>query len=1854
LKQRKKDAMKKTMLAILALAALCAVACAPKEFEPSIPDSSVLSAFTSGVVPASSPIVFKFVNEIVTADRINAEVKDSYFAFDPGIDGVTAWSDTRTLEFRPSQKLASGQTYHCRLFLSKVLKNEAAGEFRFIVNVIEQNFELTLDNLRILDQRQTKNLALPGTLQTADSAPAGDVEKILSAAQGGKALAVVWTHSEQDHKHEFTITGITRGDAASEVVVSYNGRSIGAAKEGSATVAVPAITNFEVLGISPVKDQEQYVSIAFSDPVKPGQDLRGLITIAGQPNLRFQVDSNVVRVYSLNNWPEDVTVTVQPGVANAFGYQLKKGATEKVVFQMLEPAARFLGKGVILPTTNGLTLPIETCNLSAVTVEAVHVYDDNLDQFFQVNRYDESKEIHRVGRLVWKQTVSLNWDQAKRNRWVRSGLDLTELTKNHPQGLYRLRIYFTRADAQYPCAAASDIAFPEFREKPGLYDYGESAQETSYWDYWDASGFNKWEYYDQRHNPCHPAYYYPYDDHDISISRNVVISDIGLIAKKGADNSVLVIATDIRTAAPLSGVSLAVLDYQKRKLAEGATNGDGLATLACDGAPYLLVAAKGDQKSYLRLDPATSLSVSQFDVAGEASKKGLKGFIYGERGVWRPGDPVYLTFILLDTLKTLPPNHPVTLKLTNPRGQTVKTVTQTRSENGFYHFKLETEPEAPTGDWLAQIVVGGETFEKTLKIETIIPNRLKIGLDFGAGVTYLTRGPLSARLSAAWLHGASAGGLRAEVKASFAPLATSFKTFPDFTFEDPTRAFTPSTEEIFSGYLDDSGKALVQTALEGSRNSPGMLMANFNTRVFEMSGAFSVDRFSLPFHPYDRYVGLRLPKGDVTRGMLLTDTKHTADIVVVDRNGKPVPSARVKVALYKIRWRWWWEKEEDDLANYVGTSDYQPLLSDVVELTNGRGSWQFEIKYPDWGRYFIHVSDLEGDHNAGQIVYIDWPGWAGRARAEGAPGANMLTFSADKEKYSIGERITLNIPSAPNGRGVVCIEAGGKILSTEYFTPADKQSTYRYSFTATAEMAPNIYAHVTYLQPHLKAGNDMPIRLYGVLSVPVENPATHLKPAIACANVFEPNAKAAVEVSEKQGAAMTYTLAVVDEGLLGLTRYATPDPWDQFFKRQAIAVGTWDLYDYVTAAYGGKLEQLLAIGGGEAETLPDKGRKADRFPPLVRFYGPFTLAAGAKRSHTVDIPLYVGAVRVMVVAGNGSAFGCAEKSVLVKKPLMVQGTLPRGVAVGEEFSLPVTVFASEAKIKSVAVRVGVSGPVAIDGSAARTVSFTEPGDDVVNFKLKAANRTGVAKVSISAAGGGESISQAIEFDVRVPAPPVVDVSSQSIPAGQSAAFDARLPGIAGTNELTLEVSRVPPLDLGRRLDFLIHYPYGCIEQTTSSVFPQLYLPTLVELSPQQADAVQKNVEAGIGRLTLFQNSDGGFCYWPGAGHSDEWGSNYAGHFLLEARRLAYHVPEAILSQWQKYEKNRSLNFTAGDESAVLTQAYRLYCLALGNAPEIGAMNRLRETAGLSSTARWYLAAAYTLAGQKDAAAALTANQLVVFRVYRELTGTYGCDLRDKAIVLETMSLMNDFSQADKLVREISDALCRDDWLSTQATAYCLVAMARYAGVRQGDGLMKWSWSVGSAAPTTRQSGAPVVQVLVAVGDATSLKVTVANEGAQTLFVRVFAKGVPAPGREKASANGLALEVEYRTLKGESVSPEAMGQGTDFMAEITVRNTSGRALQTLALSALFPSGWEIHNLRLDGPEGTASSPYDYIDIRDDRIYLFFDLKRDETKTFRILLNASYLGRFYLPLQSVEAMYDASLQARVAGRWVTVSK
>ena len=738
---------------------------------------------------------------------------------------------------------------------------------------------------------------------------------------------------------------------------------------------------------------------------------------------------------------------------------------------------------------------------------------------------------------------------------------------------------------------------------------------------------------------------------------------------------------------------------------------------------------------------------------------------------------------------------------------------------------------------------------------------------------------------------------------------------------------------------------------------------------------------------------------------------------------------------------------------------------------------------------------------------------------------------------------------------------------------------------------------------------------------------------------------------------MAYTLAIVDEGLLDLTRFRTPDPWQAFNAREALGVNTWDLYNYVVGTYGGRIEQLFSIGGDDAL---NKGPKAivNRFKPVVQFAGPFLLKKGEKRQHTYKMPNYNGRVRVMVVAGNGEAYGNTEKSVLVRKPVMLLGTLPRVIGIGEEMVVPATVFATEKGVGDVQVTIACSGNMEVVGEKSHMLHFETVSDKLAQFRIRVKDTPGAGHVKITATGGGEKSVYETDIEIRSVRRPQIKVTPVTLEAGKSWKGTVGLPGVEGTNSLVLEMSDVQPVNLSTRLSYLLGYPHGCVEQITSKAFPQLYLSGVASLTREQEQSTEATVKEVIRRLRSYQTVDGSFSYWPGGTAPNAWGTVYAIHFLLEAEKKGYLVPEGMkrnaLNDLSRIARNWKPEASYSAESEEMTQAYRLFVLALGQVAEVGAMNRLKESKTLMSMSRYLLAAGYALVGRPDVSKELVVKTTALTTACSGYDQTFGSDLRDASIRLMTLCLLDGGKEAALLANEISKTLASDDWLSTQSTAFSLVALSDYMEKYKMSGSMDFSYAVDGKAKkvsTTRNIWTETLLDKTAFSASLELK----NTGKSTLFARLVAEGIPAEGKEEAYANGLTLAVSYMDHDGHPVNTSALQQGTNFTAVVTVSNSSPRGYNHLVLTEVFPAGWEILNTRFltgDTVDNQVTG-VNYQDIRDDRAYSYIDyLPAGKQVTVRINLCAVYPGRFYLPPVYCEAMYDHLVRANTEGKMVTV--
>ena len=1844
-----------------------------KDIIPSADYAPYVNAYTGGVISQNSTIRIELTHDQPMVD-LNSELKNNPFSFSPSLKGKAYWVSNNTIEFVPEEgTLKPGTLYEGTFQLGDFIEvDKKLKEFNFSFRVQERNFTLQLESLPIT-ATQPDEINIKGEIRFSDVVKKEEVEKMLTASDGKKSYPVEVTATDNLTRYQFNIRQIPREADDYPLTITANGNPAGIDRKQSEEVLIPAKDCFRFMSAERIEQPENGIEIVFSAPLSTTQDLKGLIEIPEVSSSIFQISENRVFIYFEANTQNKLTLNIHEGVKDSQGKALGTSHTISFSEVSLKPQVEMSTSAAILPDSKSLIIPFRAVNLYAVDLSVIRVFENNVLMFMQTNSLASANELRRSGRLVYKKTLWLAKDASKDiHHWGDYSIDLAGLIHQEPGAIYRVILSFRQEYSAYPCGGNEnqDMKFADSNTSDGLTKVSGSVlseEDEAIWNtpeayYYYNGGTMDWSVYrwTERDNPCHPSYYM---NSDRIAACNVFASNLGMIVKRNSLNKLWIAVSNILDTKPIGKAQVTAYNFQLQPIGKGETNGDGFVEIAPKGVPFIIVAESEKQKAYVRVVDGEEQSVSRFDVGGKDIQKGLKGFIYGERGVWRPGDTLHISFILEDREKRIPDKHPVALEIYNPRGQFYTKMISTQGMNGFYTFDVPTQATDPTGLWNAYIKVGGTTFHKGLRIETIKPNRLKINLALPK-ILQATDKDVYAPLTSTWLTGATASKLKAKIEMSLSKVNTQFKNYGQYIFNNPATNFTTIKTDVFDGTLDAEGKASVTLKVPTATEAPGMLNATFTTRVFEPGGDASIYTQTIPFSPFTSYVGINLnqPKGKYIE----TDKDHVFDIVTVNTQGQLVNRTNLEYKIYRIGWSWWWENSGESFGTYINNSSITPVASGNLQTRGGKASFKFRVDYPSWGRYLVYVKDKESGHATGGTVYIDWPEWRGRSSKTDPSGIKMLAFSLNKDSYEIGETATAIIPAAAGGRALVSIENGSTVLRQEWIEVSNGGDT-KYTFKITPEMTPNVYLHISLLQPHAQTVNDLPIRMYGVVPVFVTNSQTVLQPQIQMPEVLRPETNFNVTVSEKSGKPMTYTLAIVDDGLLDLTNFKTPDPWNDFYSREALGIRTWDMYDNVLGASSGSYSSLFSTGGDA--TLKPADAKANRFKPVVKFIGPFYLGKGKSQTHTLKLPMYVGSVRAMVVAGQDGAYGNAEKTAFVRTPLMMLSTLPRVLSIQEEITVPVNIFAMENQVKNVTVSLQASGGgVQIVGANQQSLKFTQPGDQLVFFTLKTGSKTGKATIHLTANGGGQQTKETIEIDVRNPNPVVTLRNSQWIEAGQSKELSYNLSSSSTNNQIKLEVSRIPSVDISRRFDFLYNYQHHCTEQLTSKALPLLFVAQFKTIDKTEAEKIKTNVQEAIRQIYGRQLPNGGFVYWPGNAVADEWISSYAGMFLTLAQEKGYAVHANVLNKWKRFQRAAAQNWRMPQEASgwqqwqsELQQAFRLYTLALAGVPEYGAMNRMKEQTGLSIQAKWRLAAAYALTGKMKPAEELVYNVETTVNPYSSMNQIYGSSDRDEAMILETLILMNRERDALQQAKVVSKNLSQEDWFSTQSTAFALMAMGRLAEKLSGTLDFVWSWN-DKQQPAVKSAKAVFEKEIATTPK--SGTVSVKNQGKGALSVDLITRTQLLNDTLPAISDNLRMDIRYANLNGTPLSVNDIIQGTDFMAITSISNISGTSDYTnLALTHIIPSGWEIYNERMVAPEtenaaadgsGQSVSKYSYQDIRDDRVLTYFNLRRGETKVFTVRLQATYAGNFILPAVQCEAMYDVNVQARSKAGRTTVSR
>ena len=1793
-------------------------ACQEKE---SLDFSKYISGYTSGVIKSSSTISVYINLPVDKKFKVGSVLPAEILKISPAIKGEVILKNEGCIEFVPAEPFENGKTYQVRFHLGDICSvSDDFKTFGFDFEIIPLSVVFEPGNI-LTDAEDENILGYTGVLHSSDYMLAAEVEKILSATYQGSKLEAEWEHT--GNRHRFKLRQLKKENKEQELSLDF---TEAVKNNGTVKISIPGKQDFTVLDVKVSPSKPIVVSIYMSQNVDTEQEIRGLVEIIGVNLDNFKVQNNIIQVYLPSTIKDgSMELNIFPGLRSASAHTLQSKYTTLLRLQTTKPEVKLLGKGVIIPDKNKVLIPFSAVGLKAVDLEVIQVFSQNMNFFLQENSYDDRSELMRTARSIFTKKIDLLQENPNIDlgTWNNFTIDLSKQINLEKGVVYRFRLKFKKSYTILPCA---DIA-PD--SDYGTVDWDNTGNYSYYNEYHYPNGYT-WK---DRDNPCSVSYYRG----DRFVARNIISSSLGVMAKRAADNSYVVSVSDITTAGAVDNCKVILYNFQNQKLDSVMTDKDGFGTLQSEGKAFMIIAQKEGDRAWLKLGDGNALSLSNFDVSGQHVQMGVKGFIYGERGVWRPGDEIYLSLILEDKLNVLPKNHPIVGQLIDPNGHIVQTLKSSIGENNIHSFIFKSVEDAQTGYWNAIFRVGGLTFKKTLRVETVKSNRLAIQMDFpndkivGKGIS-----TKAIEVHTRWLNGAATSKQKATTEIRLYNGNKGFSTYPEYSFTDQSKYFESTTISLFDGTTDEVGSFSFGLNKIQTDNAPGVLNAIFTTRAFENGGDFSISSQSMLYSPYSAYVGIRLPESK--DGWYSTEMPVQLSGVSVNAKGQASGNEQVRIDVYRLDWSWWWDAQDENLSSYVNREYSKSVLSKNVRVKDGIFSTPLNIE--KYGRYFIRATHPDG-HTSGTVAYFG--GWSETTSQE---TASMLHLSTDKKKYKVGETIKVSFPSSEGAVAIVSFENGKTISQIQRIPTQPKITTFE--LKASSDMCPNTYVAISLIQPYDERGNDRPIRLYGVVNVNVEDPSLHLNPAVKVPSELRPSEEFTIEVTEKEGRKMNYTVAIVDEGLLSLTAFKTPDPFPAFYAREALGVKTWDFYDYIFGAYGARLDKAFAVGGDESlQKMQDE--KTNRFKPVVLFDGPFTLEAGKIAKHTFKMPEYIGEVRTTIVAATNGCYGSTAVNTTVNRPLMLSVALPRLLTPGDMISIPVTVFAMKDHIREVKVKITTDDKITLLDGDTQTIQFDKKGEKLVWFQVKINQQIGVSSLVVEATSGNEHAKVSEDIQVRVPNPRLTKIEAKEVQAEGTVQFNTEITG--SDPQSILEISSIPSLNLEQRLSYLLEYPHGCVEQITSKAFPQLSLPVLLSLTAEERLKVEEHVRVVIHKLRSYQTSEGGFAYWSGGTYASEWGTTYAVNFLISAQQQGYSIPVQMLQNATNYIQKVANSWYSVKPWAQQEQAYRLFVLALSGQPDMAAMNRLKESNIERPVAQWLLASAYALSNQSSIAKKMVENLSSDIASYRETGGTYGSTTRDNALILQAMVILDMQENAYRMLNKISKEMGSGAWYSTQETSFCLHAAAqfvrKYLGTQAGINVIITT----PKGDRELKIDKTIWQQKLNIDNKMSV-VTVENKGKGKLFVKQINSYAPLEMVTEKMMSGLEMDVRYYNDKGVLLTDGTFQQGEDVVIEINVKNTGlTGTYQELALSYLVPSGFEIINERLTGNVTWAG--VENIDIRDERFYIYFDLDQNQTKTFKLRCNAAFKGEYMQPAVNCSAMYDNSIQAILPGRRIKIN-
>lgn len=1552
-----------------------------------------------------------------------------------------------------------------------------------------------------------------------------------------------------------------------------------------------------------VENGEEQIYVATTQPVQM-ENLRDLIKI--EPRVSFAVEEMEGGFVLKGNIPQENTyeLTISKNLTGLEGIKLGRDYTHTVSFAAVRPGIAFANaRSIYLSSQGARNIALNINKVPRLKVSIGKIYENNILRALREGKNYEGEYDEAAEEYHGSSSYPVN--ETNGNTIFEREYDTKNLRKQGNAFLLNLNL--------------EDLDFDS--EFKGLYVLTVTSTEQ------------KW----------------------LRDSKIISVSDIGLIAKQGK-NEVVVFANSIREAKVQSGVEVRFISTNNQVIYKATTDQDGVVRFADinkqapDFKVGLITARLGQDFTYLPYSQ-TQVNTSRFEVGGKRLNDiPYDAFIYGDRDLYRPGDVIHLnTVVRTPDWKTVA-GLPIKLKLLLPNGKEYKSIKAKLNQQGAAETSFGLPATAVTGSYTLEVYSGNDVMLNSQKIgvEEFLPDRLKVSAtlnkpSYNAGESVVTK------FTALNLFGPPAAGRNYEVQLSLKKKQFEAKKYPEYLFNIVTSGSVDIQNSVRQGQTNAQGVGQESFTLTDYQDI-GLLDGSVYTTVFDETGrpVNRLSKFEVSTQPvfygirdFEEYVSTRQPL--------------RIPLLAVNKTGQSV-AAPARVQLVRFTYESVIERSPDAAYNYKSQRKETIVSSRTLNIPAGGAPFTFTPVSS--GDYEIRVLRPGANNYVAQGFYAYGFGDTESTSFE-VNNEGEVDITLDKPAYEVGDEAKILFKSPFAGKILVTIERD-KVLSYHYLETDKKAASL--TLPIKENYLPTLYITATALRP--VKDNSLPLTVArGFMPVTVTKKNTKLNVAITAAEISRSQRTQQIKVRTAPNAEVT--LAVVDEGILQLKDYQTPDPYDFFYQKRALEVNAYDLYPFLFPELTGRRSSF----GGDGYDLEKRINPltSKRVKLVSLWSGQLKTNSNGEAVVKVNIPEFSGSLRVMAVAYKENAFGSAEKMMRVADPVVISTALPRFMSPKDTVLVPVTLSNTTAKSAAASSSLAVTGPLRVVGVAAQPANIAANGEARVVYKVVVASAIGQASVTVNVKALGESFSNRTDITVRPTAPLTKITGSGSLKDSATADIKPTHDFLPASVASRLVISNSPVAQFTDDITFLLQYPHGCLEQTVSTAFPLLYYSDLAKSLNQDRKARSFNpnylVQEAITKIESMQQYDGGFTYWPGETDTHWWTSAYATHFLLEARKAGYPVNATVLSKvltyLQRKVKGRAMEeYRFYDAKRQLQSkfivaheiTYSLYVLSVAGKTDWATMNYYKAKPDLLALDEKYLlASTFALSGRRESFNQLLPPSFTGQTAVRALDGSFYSEMRDRALALNGLLEADpDNPQVGILARHLSGELRSNRWYNTQERAFALLALGKLSRRSQGN-LTAKVYQNGKVA------GSFTGKDLTLANKLNGGNLSIRTSGRGTLYYFWNVEGISKSGNYKEEDSFLQVRKTFFDRNGNKITNNTFRQNDLVVVRLALQTLDGRRLPNVAVTDLLPAGFEIENPRLSSARELTwakdLSVPDHTDIRDDRINLYATATA-KPQYFYYQVRAVSPGTFQMGPVGADAMYNAEYHSYSGGGVIQV--